>query len=104
MVIRCLICNSSAVMSKDAAKAIALLIGTLDGFLQGLQQSKSQPDIGSPLEQAFDRMLDGLSHASAHWEKSSDFARDVQRHQFMHYDCLCLRCGATFDVPAAPDT
>lgn len=103
MVTRCLICNSSAVMSKDAAKAIALLIGTLDGFLQGLQQSKAQPDMGSPLELAFDRMLDGLSHASAHWERSSDFARDVQRHQFMHYDCLCLRCGAMFDAQAASE-
>ncbi|WP_271410526.1 hypothetical protein [Pseudomonas sp. Q1-7] len=105
MVTRCLICNSSVVLSKDAAIAIARLIGTLDGFLQGVQQSTAKRQaIASdadaalrPLERAFNLMVDGLAGAACSWANTSDFIRDVRKHQFMEYDCLCLRCGAKYD-------
>lgn len=45
MTIRCLICNSSAVLSQQEAQTIALLIGALEGFLKGVQS----PDIASGL-------------------------------------------------------
>ncbi|WP_407733137.1 hypothetical protein [Pseudomonas citronellolis] len=104
MITRCLICNSSVVLSKDAAKALARLMGTLDGFLRGIQQSSArQPPITSdlhcesPLERAFNLMLDGICGAAANWDSTGDFIRDVRRFQFMEYDCLCLRCGAKYN-------
>ncbi|MCL6688683.1 hypothetical protein M8R19_08165 [Pseudomonas sp. R3.Fl] len=103
MITRCLICNSSVVLSKDAAKALARLIGTLDGFLRGIQHSPSRQPITSdrhcesPLEQAFNLMLDGVCGAAANWNSTRDFIRDVRRFQFMEYDCLCLRCGAKYN-------
>lgn len=103
----CLICNSTAVMSKDAAKAIALLIGTLNGFLRGVRQARAQtprtasePD--SPLEQALNLMIDGLSGAVSGSADSTEFIKDVQKYHFMNYGYLCLRCGAQFDEPDSP--
>lgn len=104
MATHCLICNSSVVLSKDAAIAIARLIGTLDGFLRGIQQAAAKPQTAgsdphseSPLERAFDLMLDGIAGAVSNWPDTSGFIHDVRKHQFMEYDCLCLRCGAMFD-------
>ena len=101
MSINCLICNSSAVMSKDAAKAIALLICTLNGFLCATRQARSpgqtEAPTESPIEQAFNLMVDGVSGAVSSWANSTTFIKDVQKYQFMHYGYLCLRCGAKFD-------
>ena len=41
----CLICNSSVVLSKEAAQVIESLIGSLDAFLGGIQSPTEQ---GSP--------------------------------------------------------
>ncbi|PAU59202.1 hypothetical protein BZL41_17020 [Pseudomonas sp. PIC25] len=104
MTTRCLICNSSVVLSKDAAIAIARLIGTLDGFLHGIQQSATKPQTVAPdvrcerpLEHAFNLMIDGIAGAASSWPDIDDFIRDIRRHQFMEFDCLCLRCGAKYD-------
>lgn len=104
MTTRCLICNSSVVLSKDAAKALARLMGTLDGFLCGVQQAAARQQAAgsnlhceSPLERAFNFMIDGISGATSGWASTSDFIRDVRKYQFMEYDCLCLRCGAKYD-------
>ncbi|HBO3902604.1 hypothetical protein [Pseudomonas aeruginosa] len=109
MITRCLICNSSVVLSKDAAKALARMMGTLDGFLRGFQQSharqqQSTSDLHyeSPLERAFNLMLDGICGAAANWNSTDDFVRDVRRFQFMEYDCLCLRCGAKYNEEPTP--
>jgi hypothetical protein len=107
MTSRCLICNSSVVLTKDAAKAIALLMGALNGFLKGIQRSTTHsPPIstnainGNPLEQAFNLMIDGISGAASSWASTEDFIRDVRKYQFMNYDYQCLRCGAIFNEKA----
>lgn len=100
----CLICNSSVVLSKEAAQVIASLIGSLDAFLRGIQ-SPTEPSAPTqlgqrgPLEQAFNRMLEGLSAVHTSWPDTHAFIKDVNRHQFMDYQCLCLRCGAKYDEP-----
>ena len=102
---RCLICNSSVVLSKDAAKALARLLGTLDGFLRGIQQSSAKlHDLRceGPLEHAFNLMQDGICGAAANWNSTSDFIQDVRRFQFKEYDCLCLRCGAKYNEQPTP--
>ena len=109
MITLCLICNSSVVLSKDAAKAIARLIGMLHGFFIGIQQSppRQQPASelhgDSSLERAFHLMFDGICGAAANWNSTSDFIHDVCRFQSMEYDCLYLRCGATYnEQPRSP--
>lgn len=98
----CLICNSSVVLSKEAAQVIASLIGSLDAFLRSIQPqtepvAPTQLGQRSPLEQAFNRMLQGLSAVHTSWLDIHAFIKDVHRHQFMEYQCLCLRCGAKYD-------
>lgn len=101
----CLICNSSVVLSKDAAQVIATLIGSLDAFLKGIQPTNpdalAQRDQRGPLEYAFNRMLAGMSAVHTSWPDTYAFIKDVRRHQFMEYQCLCLRCGAKYDEPPA---
>jgi hypothetical protein len=42
MPLRCLICESKAVLPKEAANTAALLIGTIDNFLLGVRQMDIQ--------------------------------------------------------------
>lgn len=102
----CLICNSSAVMSKDTANALSLLIGTLDGFLRGVRHARALPltpgsDTDSPLGQVMNLVINSLPAAVSGWADSTEFIKDVQKYQFMHHGYLCLRCGALFDNPTA---
>lgn len=104
----CLICNSSVVLTKDAAQVIASLIGSLDAFLKGIQSptepgAPAQVNQRSPLEQAFNCMLQGMSAVHTSWPDTHAFIKDVRRHQFMEYQCLCLRCGAKYDEPTTSD-
>jgi hypothetical protein len=101
---RCLICDSKAVLSKEAANAAVLLIGTIDSFLLGvrqahLQDSRIDPEIKheSLLVQLLDLLGDSVSSASYGYIAMTAFARDVQKYQFGSYNFLCLRCGARFD-------
>ncbi len=100
----CLICNSSVVLSKEAAQVIASLISSLNAFLRGIQPPTEPVAITqlgqrSPLEEAFNHMLQGMSAVHTSWPDTHAFIKDVHRHQFMDYQCLCLRCGAKYDEP-----
>lgn len=101
----CLICNSWGVLSKEAAQVIASLIGSLDAFLWGIQPptepvAPTQLGQRSPLEQAFNRILQGMSAVHTSRPDTHAYIKDVHRHQFMDYQCLCLRCGAKYDKPS----
>ena len=103
----CLICNSSAVLSQEAAKAITLLLCTLNGFLSVAQRARmpDQPELGeyqSPVEQALTLLIDGIVSATSDWTENQALLLDVQRYQFMGFDCVCLRCGAKFDAVTQP--
>ena len=104
---RCLICDSKAVLSKEAANAAVMLIGTIDSFLLGVRQAHTQSLEANPdtrpeslLVQLLDLIGESLSSATSGYTAMTAFARDVQKYQFSHYDCLCLRCGAKFDQSA----
>lgn len=101
---RCLICDSKAVLSKEAANAAVLLIGTIDSFLLSVNQLHLQDSAidsntkhESLLVQLLDLLGESLSSASSGYVAMTAFARDVQQYQFGHYNYLCLRCGARFD-------
>ena len=104
---RCLICDSKAVLSKEAANAAVLLIGTIDSFLLGVRQVHTQglesaldtrPE--SLLVQLLDLIGESVSSATSGYTAMTAFARDLQKYQFGHYVYLCLRCGARFDQSA----
>ncbi len=110
MTIRCLICDSSVVLSQEEAQAIALLIGLLDGFLKGIQGTSSATPggtIASPLRHTLSLMVEGISSATSNWADTQGFAHEHRKYHFMGYDRLCLRCGALFDdspnVESPPD-
>jgi hypothetical protein len=44
-------------------------------------------------------MLQGMSAVHTSWPDTHTFIKDVNRHQFMEYQCLCLSCGAKYDEP-----
>lgn len=103
----CLICNSSAVLSQEAVKAITLLLCTLSGFLRVAQRARipDQPEFRethSPIEQLLTLLIDGVASATSDWTDNQALLLDVQRYQFMGFDCVCLRCGAKFDAAIDP--
>ncbi|GAC1030984.1 hypothetical protein thsps21_18110 [Pseudomonas sp. No.21] len=97
----CLICNSSAVLTRDAASAIACVLGMAESVIKGAQRvavSASSADV-QPLAQALNMITGGISAISSDWEGINTWIQDMQRYQFMGHTCLCLRCGALFDAP-----
>lgn len=97
----CLICNSSAVLTRDAASAIARMLGMAESVIKGAQRvavSASSADV-QPLAQALNMITGGISAISSDWEGINTWIQDMQRYQFMGHTCLCLRCGALFDAP-----
>ncbi|MFL1553631.1 hypothetical protein ACI77I_31995 [Pseudomonas sp. D47] len=97
---RCLICDSTAVMSKDVATSVVMLIGTLESFLLGATQVQvplPQNEQHSSLAQMLTRISKGVSRATSGHIATQAFANDVRTYQFSHHDWICLRCGALFD-------
>ena len=92
---RCLICESNAILTKDAAVGIVLLVGIAGGWLQAIR--KDAPSYScSPLEHCYYLLLRGLASVVPSYRSASQVAADVTRYQFGDFDCHCLRCGAIF--------
>ena len=72
--IRCLICESKAILTRDVAKGIALLVSLADSALQG----------GS-----------GGGHRYPN--------PGVAKYHFGGFRYLCLRCGSLFDEPGTEE-
>lgn len=89
---QCLICESRAVLTRDAAKGLTLLAGLLNGVIKGAQR----PHEGS----GHVDLLSGLAAVTPAYPEARKAAEDVVRFHFAGFDCLCLRCGALFDEAA----
>lgn len=89
---RCLICESSAVLTQDAAKGLALLVGLLNGAIKGAQ----------PLHEGSSHsiLLSKLAAVAPAYPEALKAAEDVARFHFAGFDCLCIRCGALFNETA----
>lgn len=96
---RCLICESSAVIDRHTARIIVLAIGVLRKFMQ--TQKALQPE-GEPAQWLLHSLSNAMDAAARIHPDSQSFCADVERYQFGGFECLCLRCGARFDLP--PDT
>lgn len=89
---QCLICDSSAVLTRDAAKGLTLLVGLINGAINGAQR----PREGS----GHTALLSGLAAIAPASPAAQKAAEDVVRFHFARFDCLCLRCSALFDETA----
>jgi len=107
MTIYCLICNSTAVLSKQTTTTTVMLVGTLEQFIHGLKEAQPQ-SAEEPTKSIFIQWLDligqGVSRATTGYMATLAFAEDVQKYQFSHYHYLCLRCGALFNQSAGTET
>lgn len=107
MTIYCLICDSTAVLPKDATTSIVILVGTMENFFNGMKEVQPAPT-EDPAKNVFRQLLclisKGVSRATSGYIATLAFAQDVQKYQFSHYDYLCLRCGAQFNQSAYTET
>jgi hypothetical protein len=87
-----LICDSSAVLTRDAAKGLTLLIGLLNGAIEGAQSPHER--FG---QSALPSGLTAVVHAYPAARKEPD---EVLRFHLADFDSLCLRCGALFNEAA----
>ncbi|TKJ79972.1 hypothetical protein PspCFBP13509_11010 [Pseudomonas sp. CFBP13509] len=87
-----LICDSSAVLTRDAAKGLTLLIGLLNGAIEGAQSPHER--FG---QSALPCGLTAVVHAYPAARKEPD---EVVRFHLADFDSLCLRCGALFNEAA----
>ena len=88
----CLICESRAVITREAAKGLALLLGLVDGAIQGVRRA--------PIDGSHDVLTNGLTEILPSYPSALRAAEDVGRFHFAGFDCLCLRCGARFNEGA----
>lgn len=85
----CLMCESKAVITCEAAKGLALLLGLVDGAIQGARRT--------PPEGSHDALNNGLTEIFPSYPSALRAAEDVERFHFAGFGCLCLRCGARFN-------
>lgn len=109
MTTHCLVCDSTAVIPKDAAKAMAILVSIINGAIQGAT-SASLPtptaDAVGPHGRALSQLLAviraGLSGAAAGDKAATELSRSIEKYWFSTHDCLCLNCGFYFDQSVGP--
>jgi hypothetical protein len=105
---RCLICESSAVLSNKSVGTLVMLASVIGGFVNAAPRP-SAPEAASPgvepihLEQVLGFVKKGIELAQRQWAESQPFLQDARRFQFMQHDCLCLRCGALFNSTCEPE-
>lgn len=91
----CLICESTAILTKATAQGITLLLSLSDSALQQAQKGHEDAQaLGShPL-------INGLAAIPPPALPSAlRVAEDVAKYYLGAFNCLCLRCGVRFDDP-----
>ncbi|OSO75022.1 hypothetical protein B6N17_001650 [Stutzerimonas stutzeri] len=83
---QCLICESKAVITCEAAKGLALLLGLVDGAIHGARRA--------PVKGSHDALTNGLTEILPSYPLALRAAEDVERFHFAGFGCLYLRCGA----------
>ena len=107
MTIQCIVCDSAAVIHKDAAKTMAVLVSIISSAIQGAATSTvaDQPtEASGPHGRIFGQLLavirSGLAGAATGDVKGTELSHSIEKYWFSHVDCLCLSCGFYFDPNA----
>ncbi|NMY33527.1 hypothetical protein HBR94_18660 [Pseudomonas sp. WS 5412] len=98
----CLICESSAVLSQDSAKAIVQFFTALNSFAREWQTTlptKSMHTV-EPMAWFLLNMTAAVASATSAFSASDRFIQDMHKYQFCSFTYLRLRCGARFDSVA----
>ena len=100
MITPCLICDSEAILTREAAMGTALLAGLVNAAIQGAQRERTEAhdDTGYSL------LLNGLAEIASTYPQAMAAAGDVAKYHFAGFDCLCLRCGARYNEGALDAT
>jgi hypothetical protein len=81
-----LICDSKAVLVREAAKGIALLVCLADSALREAQ--KANEDSQAPDSHL---LINGLAAITPAYPSALQVAEDVAKYHFAGFNCLCLR-------------
>lgn len=107
MSIQCIVCNSTAVIHKDAAKTMAMLVSIIAGAIQGTatstvadQSTEASSPHGRILGQLLTVIRAGLAGAAAGDVTGTELSHSIEKYWFSQVDCLCLSCGFYFDPNA----
>ena len=107
MSIQCIVCNSTAVIHKDAATTMAVLVSIISGAIQGATTSTAadQPTPtsgphGLILDQLLAVIRAGLAGAATGDVTGTALSHSIEKYWFSQVDCLCLSCGFYFDPNA----
>lgn len=104
MTIHCIVCDSTAVIPKDAAKAVATMVTIIHGAIQGAATSTAPAENTGPHGRILGQLLAvvraGLSGAHSGDMAGTELSRSIEKYWFSTHDCLCLSCGFYFDQNA----
>ncbi len=107
MTIQCIVCDSAAVIHKDAAKTMAVLVSIISSAIQGAatstvadQTAQASGSHGRILGQLLTVIRAGLSGAAVGDAAGTELSHSIEKYWFSHVDCLCLSCGFYFDPNA----
>ncbi|TFA83831.1 hypothetical protein F638_3884 [Pseudomonas sp. LAIL14HWK12:I2] len=100
MIKQCLICDSRAVLTQEAARGIALLAGLAVGALRGVQDTNQ----GTQDRFGYNSLLSGFAAITPAYPSALKIAEDVAKYHFAGFNCLCLLCGALFDDPVEQES
>jgi hypothetical protein len=92
---QCVICDSKAIVTQEAAKGIALMISFSDSTWSKMQEAKDRA-----IREGRDLLVICLAAVAQNYAAAANAAGDVAKHHFGGFYCLCLRCGARFDDAA----
>ncbi|MDG4128046.1 hypothetical protein [Pseudomonas aeruginosa] len=96
--IRCLICESKAILTRDVAKGITLLVSLAGSALQRAQDTNTgKPTLGSH------SLINGLAALAHAHPQAIRVAEDVAKYHFGGFRYLCLRYGSLFDEPGTEE-
>lgn len=95
----CLICESSAVLRQDSAKAIVQFFTLLNSFAREWQTTPSTKGMHTvePMAWFLQNLTVAVTSATSAFSATDRFIQDMQKYQFGSFTYLCLRCGARFD-------
>ena len=107
MSIQCIVCNSTAVIHKDAATTMAVLVSIISGAIQGAatstvtdQPTPTSGPHGRILSQLLAVIRAGLAGAATGDMTGTELSHSIEKYWFSQVDCLCLSCGFYFDPNA----
>lgn len=92
---QCLICDSPAILTRQAAIGIALVIRLANSAVREAQNTNEK-------KRNLLWLLDAAAGIASAYPDALRTAERVAKFQLSRFDCLCLECGALFYTETEP--